>query len=977
MQDRIDALPTADQVSAMSDSEQDDVYTKLSDIWDAYYALPEADQATVEISALEALAEYFNGQTTALTTALTATQAVAKIGDTTYETLAEAVAAAQAGDTVTLLQDTSGSGIVIGSIDGQKNFTIDFNGCTYTVNSSPLAGSTGTETQCFQLLKATGSLTMKNGTIVADYSGVKMMIQNYCSLTLEDMTLDATTGSNNVGYVLSDNCGNTVITGSTTITAKSTGVAFDVFYWPSGGYTDGVSVTIDSADVTINGTVEYGSDGSADGKANVAEKAKLNILAGAVNGTISAYYLGSDGAAAILVSESATVSSYSGVVASVTTSTGTIDYATLQAAIDAAGTSASTVTLLQNTAEDITIEKGQTITLDLNGKTLTNSSGHTITNYGVLTVTDSSAALSGTVDNVTHSKGALVNYGTAYLNGGTFTRSAENGQSASNSGDNSWYAVKNYSQMTVDGAAIENSGKFSSCFANGYYNTSDKTSAEVITGTTTPTLTIKSGTVTGGLNSVKNDDCAVLTIEGGTFTNYSQCALQNHSIVAISGGSFTGGTYVLYNCGCDADTDQGVMTITGGTFTADENTEYILMMVSTADTASATIKGGTFDTNGYSTAAVFGANSTATEVLEGTIQVSGGSFSDIVPDAYCAVGYSPVTTTDASGMYTVCNHASSNVTAVEAKDATCTEDGNIAYWYCQVCGKYFEDKDLTAEITLANTVIDATGHTNVDHHAAVAADCTTPGSIEYWHCTDCGSYFSDKELTAEITLEDTVTAAVGHNWGEWETVESPSCQAEGSEQRVCSVCGVTETRGVEETGHDWETDYTIDQAATCTTPGSKSIHCKNCGVVKDSTVIPATGHDYDNPAFTWADDHSSAAAVFTCKNDSTHTETVTATVTSAVKTAATATEKGVTTYTATVTRNGVTYTDTVDVTDIPAAGTESTSSPAPATGSPSPAKNTVSTGDESSPILWAALLLCAAADLGVTAAVLGRKQKNR
>ena len=47
------------------------------------------------------------------------------------------------------------------------------------------------------------------------------------------------------------------------------------------------------------------------------------------------------------------------------------------------------------------------------------------------------------------------------------------------------------------------------------------------------------------------------------------------------------------------------------------------------------------------------------------------------------------------------------------------------------------------------------------------------------------------------------------------------------------------------TGHSWDTDFTIDQAATCTETGSQSIHCQNCDAVKDATEIPATGHSWD------------------------------------------------------------------------------------------------------------------------------------
>ena len=45
--------------------------------------------------------------------------------------------------------------------------------------------------------------------------------------------------------------------------------------------------------------------------------------------------------------------------------------------------------------------------------------------------------------------------------------------------------------------------------------------------------------------------------------------------------------------------------------------------------------------------------------------------------------------------------------------------------------------------------------------------------------------------------------------------------------------------------HEWEEDYTVDKEPTCTVDGSKSIHCKHCDAVKDSTVIPALGHVWD------------------------------------------------------------------------------------------------------------------------------------
>ena len=126
-----------------------------------------------------------------------------------------------------------------------------------------------------------------------------------------------------------------------------------------------------------------------------------------------------------------------------------------------------------------------------------------------------------------------------------------------------------------------------------------------------------------------------------------------------------------------------------------------------------------------------------------------------------------------------------------------------------------------------------------------------------------------------------VTVNAGHSYGEisytWNEDYS-KCTAE----RTCSVCQQKETETVEsvskvtqkksctlpeitvytatfankafttqtkdiktaEAGHTWNDDYTVDTPATCTAKGSKSIHCKNCDEVKDSTAIDALGHDF-------------------------------------------------------------------------------------------------------------------------------------
>ena len=298
---------------------------------------------------------------------------------------------------------------------------------------------------------------------------------------------------------------------------------------------------------------------------------------------------------------------------------GAKEYTTLTAAINEANTG-DTVTLLKDTKEDITIPSGKTITLDLNGKTLTNVDDHTILNNGNLTITGT-----GRVDNISHAKGALYNKGTVVINGGTFDRSKENGKTSNDSGSNSWYTIKNVGSMTIhDGATVQTAGnnaalgKFSSLVSNGYFDANDYSTNK---GLDQPILTIDGGTFRGGLNTIKNDDRAKLTINGGTFSNHYQAVVQNHNIAEITGGTFTAAsdanaeTYGIYNCGCGAEIDLGTLTVSGGTFTG---ATYAVAEVSSLN-AAVNISGGQFA--GTKAAIVKSSTSKA------TIAVSGGTFS--------------------------------------------------------------------------------------------------------------------------------------------------------------------------------------------------------------------------------------------------------------------------------------------------------------------------------------------------------------
>lgn len=235
---------------------------------------------------------------------------------------------------------------------------------------------------------------------------------------------------------------------------------------------------------------------------------------------------------------------------------------TLQDQINAAEAGVETrITLQGDVSEDLTIPAGKNIVLELAaGSKLTNVSGHTITNNGTLTINGT-----GTVDNISHGKAAVFNDvgGTVVLNGGTYTRSKENGSNKVDSGGNSYYNIQNLGKMTINaGVTVMQTGNFSSMIASGFYDGTDET--------TNPKLVINGGHFDGGMNTIKNDDRGILEINGGTFTNVRQAALMNWNEATITGGSFTanGAEAVIYNGYLNDGIDCGKLTISGGEFTA-------------------------------------------------------------------------------------------------------------------------------------------------------------------------------------------------------------------------------------------------------------------------------------------------------------------------------------------------------------------------------------------------------------------------
>ena len=181
-----------------------------------------------------------------------------------------------------------------------------------------------------------------------------------------------------------------------------------------------------------------------------------------------------------------------------------------------------------------------------------------------------------------------------------------------------------------------------------------------------------------------------------------------------------------------------------------------------------------------------------------------------------------------------------DMTFHEAKAATCTETGNVAYYSCSRCGKNFSDEAGTTEIT--DVTIPASGH-KLTHHEAVKATCTEDGTKEYWECSVCGKKFADAEGKTEIT--NVTIPASGHKLTHHEAVKA-TCTEDGTKEYwECSVCGkkfadkegkteITDVT-VKATGHDFSKEVvsaaTKRSDATTTERATYWYTCANCGEV--------------------------------------------------------------------------------------------------------------------------------------------------
>lgn len=540
---------------------------------------------------------------------------VAKTGDTEYETLAEAIAAAKDGDTVTLLADCSGDGIMVDTNKYPTGITIDFANYSYTVGGK-LVGSTGTASNGFQLL-AGNTITMKNGCIYGDasvagddktdWSGAPaIMIQNYSNLTLDNMTVS---GGKQTVYTISNNNGNTVIKDSIIKAGNADGIsmypfAFDVCRYSS---YPSVSVTVEGNSV-INGNIEISGgigegqsrqlnikNGTFNGKFSVESNVPANI---AISGGTFTYEVNPDYCVDGFIPTKNADGTYGVKSGKYVAEVNSVKYETLQAAIDAAGKS-QTVTLVSDTKENVTIAKP--LTLDLNGYTL---NGGTVKGKPALTVTarvtvkDSSTARTGTIMRE---------------------------DTDENSGVSSHYVidVQGAGWLTFEGGNVKNNSGSSEGKGASLVRIGDDSVAKY------PGLNIKGGTFTQNNFVVIKVDRGDLFLNGGTINSANSYAIENWFRATVKGGTVNGDAASwTYSGGANS-----TLEITGGTI----NGNVTSVNYGNAEDKKATVKitGGTvngeLDTRSYDPTT--GELTAIDDAKKAAIEVTGGTFTNN-PTAY-------------------------------------------------------------------------------------------------------------------------------------------------------------------------------------------------------------------------------------------------------------------------------------------------------------------------------------------------------
>lgn len=640
------------------------------------------------------------------------------IGDSAYASVPEAVKAIvdkkePQGSTIKLTKDLTGPGV---QVAGGQEFTFDLGGHTYTV-TDPTVGSTGTETNAFQLLMGS-NLTFQNGVITTESASGKILIQNYSDLKLKGVTLK---GGPSTAYTLSNNNGNVTIGAGTNIYAGGAGpkAAFDVCRFAD---YESVVVTVEKGAGEIAGIIETSVFGAATGKGPFG----LNINGG--NLSKATLVCTGESAETIKVVKDPSVAlaapdghewvggtlvkpSEKAVAAVVKPSGDVATFAKLADALAAAD--GATVQLLTDVTESVVIPAGKVATLDLAGHTLSGGTARgkaAITNNGSLTIKDSSEDGSGRIIR------------------------EDNGQP-------SYYVIDNQGTMTVEsGTVYNNSGDYksgSSLVRNGGVKN------EAV-------LNIKGGTFEQEkFIVIKNDDYGILNMTGGVIKTgaskqidgkeYTSSGVQNWGQAVLSGGRIDG---AIWTSAWSNDLDAPKTVITGDvSVKGDVILERHDKGVSKIPEMS--IKGGQFEVREWKV--------DNSGVL---LKISGGTYKGAIPNEdYIVPGFGLKKNPD--GSFGVHKHVLVEVAEVPA---TCDKDGAKAHWKCKDCGDLYLDEGMKTPVTDPNTLVIAKLGHKATHVPAKPATVEAEGVVEHWYCAVCNTYFADAKLTKTMTKAETILA---------------------------------------------------------------------------------------------------------------------------------------------------------------------------------------------------------------------------
>ena len=261
----------------------------------------------------------------------------------------------------------------------------------------------------------------------------------------------------------------------------------------------------------------------------------------------------------------------------------------LQTIVNNATAPVNVVLMNSITTNNFVIPEDKDVTLDLNGRTVTNAESHTILNKGHLTLKDSSADKSGQIISLKGNTAALRNGDNAVcvVEGGTISRDGANG--------NTWHVVENFGKMTFNGGKVvlKNGNGFAITNGWNYFDPGASTTHAVMEINALELDTDSSGikncrygdltvndvnVASTGYWALSNDYLGTAVINGGTFTSTSFKAVSNGAAMTVNGGTFDG------TAGFFVQSYATSTVLNGGTYT-NMNVDALADYVGTGHTA--------------------------------------------------------------------------------------------------------------------------------------------------------------------------------------------------------------------------------------------------------------------------------------------------------------------------------------------------------------------------------------------------------